>query len=84
MDRQDVADMDPDILMLDGFDGAIVGVVSRCGQPLIAVYSMSKMVDILREQDGAGVEEAVEYLESNVLGGWLGDRTPAVLMDFGQ
>lgn len=81
MDRKEISDLDPEILLFDGFDEAIVGVASRCGQPLIAVYGMGRMVRVLVDRDGLTEEEAVEHLEFNVLGGWLGERTPAVLLD---
>jgi len=83
MDRKEISDLDPEVLLLDGFDDAIVGVASRCGQPLIAVYGMDRMVRVLVERDGLTEEEAVEHLEYNVLGAWVGDRTPAVLLDRG-
>jgi hypothetical protein len=84
VDRRQVAEADPDALLFDGFDEAIVGIASRCGQPLVVVYSMAKMAGILQDRDGLGPEEAVEHLEFNVLGSWAGDRTPAVLLDLGQ
>jgi hypothetical protein len=31
-DRQWIADLNPDALLADGFDDAIIGVAERCGQ----------------------------------------------------
>ena len=83
MTREEIADLDPEALLLDGFDEAIVGVASRCGQPLVVVYSMADMVRVLEERDGLGGEETMEHLKFNMLGAWVGDRTPAVLLDLG-
>ena len=66
-------------LLADGFDEALVGVLRRCGQPEILAYSYEKAVEILVDR-GATHEEAVEHLEFNVVGAWVGEGTPAWLM----
>ena len=37
--REQLADENPKALYADGFDGALVGIARRCGQPSLAVYS---------------------------------------------
>jgi hypothetical protein len=64
------------MLEADGFEGAILGVVRRCGQPDIIAYSYEKAVGVLVD-DGASHEEAIEHLEFNVVGAWVGEETPA-------
>ena len=64
-----------DLLLATGFDEAILGRGSRCGQPDIAVYDTEKIIDILVKQ-GMSHEEAVEYFDFNIVGAWMGDQTP--------
>ena len=67
---------DEDLLLADGFESALVGVGQRCGQPNLAVYSIPLALGILVDRDGMSLDEAREYLDFNVLGAWVGDRTP--------
>lgn len=80
MDRETIEGyaevMAMDLLLLDGFDEAFVGIGERCGQPELAVYSWEKMIDLLMERDGMNHDEAIEYINFNVTGCWVGDRTP--------
>lgn len=68
-------------IVYDGFEGAFIGCVQRCGSPAVAVYSWDKMMDILMERDGMDFEEADEYLSFNVLGGYIGESTPYILFE---
>jgi len=63
------------MLAADGFAEAFIGVGYRCGQTEVAVYSIPLAVDIL-VREGMKPEEAMEYLEFNTLGAWVGDETP--------
>lgn len=38
---------DSNLFFADGFDDAILGVATRCGQPTIVVYDRTKCIDIL-------------------------------------
>jgi len=67
--------MDEETLLADGFDEALIGTGYRCGQPEIAVYDIKKCISVLQQQD-MSYEEAVEYLDFNVFGAWVGERTP--------
>jgi hypothetical protein len=72
---EQITEIDPDILLADGFDEAFIGIGTRCGQDTIAVYSRSKCIKKLM-RDGMSEEEASEYFDFNVSGAWVGDRTP--------
>ncbi len=63
------------MLFADGFEAAVLGVGRRCSQPEVVVYSYEMCVEILETQ-GMSHAEAVEYLEFNTVGAWVGDRTP--------
>jgi len=84
--RQRIADHNPDALFADGFDEALLGPLRRCGQPTLAAYSYRRAVDMLMRADdkgepGLSYEEAVEWMEFNVVGAWMGPNTPAWICD---
>ena len=65
----------------DGFDLALVGITT--GVNPVAVYDVNKMVQILVKSDGMSEEDAIEHLEFNVIGSYVGEKTPIYIdMDF--
>lgn len=71
-------------LFADGFDEAIIGL-NVTSKPERVVYSKEKMVEILSEElkddSEDSVMEAVEYLEFNTWGAYVGEGTPIYLED---
>ena len=67
-------EMYPDLefLQADGFDDAIIGVEPLSGK---VIYDIDKMVHVLNEE-GLSTEEAIEYLDYNVLNAYVGEQTP--------
>ena len=64
------------MLKADGFDKAIVGVQVNGKQPVV-VYDYDKCVKIVMGWDGVEDSlDAIDYVEFNVMGGNVGDRTP--------
>jgi hypothetical protein len=74
-----LSDENPEALLADGFDEALIGIVRRFGLPAIAAYSYSKCIDVLMKRDGMSREDAVEYFEFNTIGAWVGEGTPAFI-----
>lgn len=72
--------IDEEIMVMDGFEEAFIGLSLRCGQPTLASYSWEKMVDILMDRDGMEYDEAVEYISYNCLGAWMGELTPSIVL----
>ena len=64
------------LLKADGFDEAVLGVGRRCGQPDLLVYDYQKCCEVLVKRDKMTYEEAEEFMEYNVVGAWVGDKTP--------
>lgn len=85
MNREDlnqiVEYMGEEVMLMDGFEDAFIGFSRRCGQPTLASYSFNKMVDILVERDGMDLDEAVEYIDYNCAGAWVGNLTPTILYE---
>ena len=71
-----------DFLFADGFDDAILGIGRRATQPEVVAYDYEKCVQILVERDEMTEEEAREYMEFNVVGAFVGERTPVFIEPF--
>ena len=65
------------MLKEDGYNAAIMGLVQRYGQESVILYDTDKLLGILVYRDGMTYDEAVAFFESNILGSWVGDETPA-------
>jgi hypothetical protein len=62
-------------LLEDGFDDAIIGL-DTSNEVFRVIYDREKMIDILMFRDNMTVEDAIEYLEYNVFGAYVGEGTP--------
>ena len=62
----------------DQYDQALVGVVRRCGQHPVLVYDRELLVEALIGM-GHSHPEAMEWIDHNIEGCWVGDGTPGVL-----
>jgi hypothetical protein len=67
-------------LLADGFDAALIGFSQRMNEPMLAVYSYEKMVQVLMDNDDLSYDDAVEYVDFNVVGAWVGEQTPIIVM----
>jgi hypothetical protein len=76
--REAVANHDPEIILYDGLDAACIGIYQRCGQPAVAAYHYDLCINTFMSQ-GMTREQAEEWMSYNVEGGWIGERTPAVI-----
>ena len=77
----EIAEYNPEALLADGFDAALIGVVFRATKEPLALYNYEKCIEILMD-DGLDYAEAVEWFEFNTLGAWVGDHTPAFAIVF--
>ena len=71
--RELIAELNPETIVWDGFDDAIIGYDMREWK---AIYDEAKMADILMERDGMTHEDATDYLDYNVLSAYVGEYTP--------
>tara|TARA_B100000700_G_C14992028_1_gene831799 strand:+ start:655 stop:939 length:285 start_codon:yes stop_codon:yes gene_type:complete len=76
----DLGNLPEDTRVADGFDEAVIGVAYRFGfQPVIA-YDYERCVEILMSgDDGMTYEDAIDYMEYNVLGAYMGDGMPCFI-----
>ena len=57
------------------FDSCFIALGYRFSSGALAVYDMDRVLRALQD-GGMNEEEAIEYFEFNVIGGWMGDGTP--------
>jgi hypothetical protein len=67
-------------LWANGFETAFMGLIRRCGKPAVAIYDYEKCIEILMQQGIPTQEEAIEFMEFNVVGAWQGEGTPGFLV----
>ena len=71
----DFGAMPTDTMKADGLDDAIIGVDASGDQPVLK-YDYSKCVAIFMDQNDWSHEDAVEWMEFNVVGAYVGPGTP--------
>lgn len=69
---------DQDFLRMDGLDEAIIGVDARSN---LLIYSLTLIQDVLMDKYEMSAEDAIEYYSFNILGAWVGERTPIICDD---
>ena len=67
-----------DFLFADGYDSAIIGVCVGHDFGRI-VYDVEKMIEACVQDMGMPEEDAVEWLEYNTFGAYVGKKTPIYL-----
>jgi hypothetical protein len=67
--------VDEKVLLADGLEAAFIGIGSQ-QYVQFAVYDEAKVLALYVERDEMTPEEAREFYEFNVVGAYVGDRTP--------
>jgi len=75
--REHLAEVNPEAILWDGFDDAVVGIGGRINLGPVAIYDRDKCLKILVEQ-GLSWEDAEEYFSYNVDGCYAGEHTPII------
>ena len=68
---------DEEILKADGLDDAILGIEENS---MKLVYSKSKVIEILMSEDMTE-EDALEHYYYNIVGAYVGEKTPIFVED---
>ena len=63
-------------LLAEGFDSAVLGMSRGTLGEDVAVYSIARCIDVLVKRDGMSEDEAIEYMNFNVLDAYMGPMTP--------
>lgn len=70
--REKIQEINPDAILWDDLDECIIGITNE-GK---AVYDIHKMELHFQKQDNIPFEDAVDWVEFNILGAYVGDFTP--------
>jgi hypothetical protein len=76
----EIIDINPEAMLADGFDGAILGMCVQFGSEPVVAYDFNKCVEIIMERDGMEREEAIDFINFNVVGAYVGLSTPVFIM----
>ena len=68
-----LADLDPEIVLADGYDDCLVGLTLRDDQ-WVALYDANLIIEKLSQV--MTDDEAIEFFEFNIMGAYVGPRTP--------
>ena len=71
-----------EVLLADGFDEAFIGTGEQFNKTL-SIYDKNKCVQILMDRDSMSPDEALEFLEYNCIGSYVGPLTP-VFLDYSR
>jgi len=71
-------DLEEEVIKIDGYDDCIVGIGFRFGTGQILIYDTELIIKKLMK-DNMSYEEAYEYMEFNMMGAYVGDKTPIFL-----
>ena len=70
------------MIKYDGYDEAIIGpayIWRDSTRVYVLVYDAETIRDILIIRDGMSLEDAREFIEFNIEGGYLGEQTPVLV-----
>ena len=71
-----IAEVNPEALMADGLDEAVIGIGSQHASPLVVIYDYDVCVRLFMQQNEWARDEAIEWMEHNVVCSYLGEHTP--------
>jgi len=77
---EEIAELNPEAMMADGFDDAIMGMCIQFGAEPLVAYNYEKCLEILIERDRITRTEAIDFMEFNVMGAYVGLNTPVFIM----
>lgn len=73
---ENLSEENPEALLADGFEQALVGYTANYHHPHVAVYSAKRCIAILVSRDGMTEDEAEEFFSLNTLGAYVGENGP--------
>ena len=77
---EEISELNPEAMMADGFDDAIMGMCIQFGAEPLVAYNYEKCLKILIERDEITRTEAIDFMEFNVMGSYVGLNTPVFIM----
>lgn len=71
-----IAEINPDAFLAEGFDAALVGYTENTHLPTVAVYDIDRCVQVLVRRDGMTAEGAEDFLAANTTCAYVGENGP--------
>ena len=68
---------DDELLKIDGFDEAIIGVQESIERKL--VYDIDKIAEILMTREQMTEEDSYDYISYNITSAYVGEKTPILV-----
>ena len=68
---EEIAEINPEAMLADGFDDAIMGMCVQFGAEPLVAYDYEKCISILIERDDLTRTEAIDYIQFNVIGAFI-------------
>lgn len=78
-ERQRFDEENSETLFANGFDEALIGVGVQFSRE-VAIYDYTKCVEVLMKRYEMSEEDALDYMEFNVTGAYMGVGTPVFLI----
>ena len=78
--REKISDIyGEELIFADGFDDAIIGVATGFDSQRV-VYCYVSMIETMMKEDDISYEDALDWIEYNTLGSYVGKNTPIYVM----
>lgn len=78
--RQELSDIyGKELIFADGFDDAIIGVAAGFDSARV-VYCYASMVEVMINDNNMNYEDALDWIEFNTIGSYVGKNTPIYVM----
>lgn len=75
---------DENMLLVDGFNDAIIGIATRPNKENVLAYSVNEILNILIHRDNMEYKEALEYYSFHIEGEWCGPMTPVFVNSYNE
>jgi len=79
--KEYVGEINPDAIVFDDLDDAIIGVANQHGSATVIAYSESKIIYSLMDKNGWDMEDAQEWFDYNISCLGVTNGTPVIVSD---
>lgn len=79
IDVEHLALIDEEIIVYNDLNASLIGYAVRQGLEPVAVYDFEMLVSNFTEKQNMSMEECLEHISYNIMGAYLGERTPIIL-----
>ena len=82
--KEDIEAINPDAYLAVGLDDAIIGIGHQSRSAPVVIYDYDKCIDIFMKNNDWDYEEAMEWMEFNVVGTYIGEGMPIFMTVFSE